>query len=256
MNGFLYIAILFFVPWVGTTLGASGVFFLKKDLNHHIQKSILGFASGVMFAALVWSLLLPAIESDGYLSSAIGFLIGIAFLLLLDNITPHLHLDSNSPEGIKSKLGKSSLMIFAIILHNIPEGLAVGSGSGAFLAEAHGVTFMSVLALSVGIALQNIPEGLVVSLPLYQAGRSKLKAFLQGSLSGIVEPIASFLAFFIIGEMTNLLPYLLSFAAGAMFYVIVEELIPETAEGEHSNLGVIGAALGFVLMMLLDGLFS
>ncbi len=255
MNSLLYISILFIVPWIGTTLGSSGVFFLKKEIDFKVQKLILGFASGVMFAALVWSLLLPAIESDGYITASIGFLLGICFLLLLDNITPHLHLDSDKPEGVSSKLGKSALMIFAITLHNIPEGLAVGSGAGAF-ANTEAVTFMSVLALSLGIALQNIPEGLVVSLPLYQAGRSKLKAFVQGSLSGIVEPIASFFAFFVIGELSHLLPYLLSFAAGAMFYVIIEELVPETSKGEHSHLGVIGASVGFIAMMILDGIFA
>lgn len=244
------------VPFAGTMLGASGVFFLKKEISFRVQKLILGFASGVMLAALIWSLMLPAIERDGYIVASIGFILGIAFLLLLDNVTPHIHLDSNKPEGVKSRLGKSALMVFAITLHNIPEGLAVGSSAGALVSDAYGVTLMSVLALSLGIALQNVPEGLVVSLPLYQAGNSKIKAFIQGALSGIVEPIASFISYFLIGELVGLLSYLLSFAAGAMFYVIVEELIPETSQGEHSNLGVVGAALGFVAMMILDGVFA
>ena len=256
MYSLFYLSFLFLIPWIGTSLGSFGVFFLKKELNSKIEKFILGFSSGVMFAALVWSLLLPAIERDGYIASSFGFMLGILFLLVIDNFTPHLHFGSDQAEGVKSKLGKSSLLIIAIILHNIPEGLAVGSSAGAFAFYSDSISFSTVIALSLGIALQNIPEGLVVSLPLYQAGKSKFKAFLSGSLSGIVEPIASFIAYFIIGEMVSILSYLLAFAAGAMFYVVIEDLVPETAKGEHSNLGVFGSALGFVIMMILDGVFS
>lgn len=255
MKQLLYLTLIFIVPWIGTTLGSAGVFFLRRQLSNKIQKLILGFASGVMIAALFWSLLLPAIESDGIIPAIIGFSLGIVVLLLFDNITPHLHLDSDRAEGPRSKLGKSALLIFAIILHNIPEGLAVGSSAGVLVSDGMDFSFAGVVALSIGIALQNVPEGLVVALPLYEAGHGKLKAFIQGSLSGVVEPIASVLAFFLIGGVSSLLPYLLSFAAGAMFYVVLEELVPETARGDHSNLGVLGSSIGFVLMMILDGIF-
>ena len=247
--------IVFFMPFVGTAIGSLGVFFLKEKMNKKIEKLILGFASGVMIAALMWSLLLPSIEDGGYIVSGVGFVLGIALLLALDHFTPHLHLNDDRPEGCKSCLGKSALLVLAITLHNFPEGLAVGAGAGA-ADKMIGVSIASSLALSIGIAIQNIPEGLVVAMPLYQAGKSKTKAFIMGSLSGIVEPIAAIAAFFFVSNLTGILPYLLSFAAGAMFYVVVEEMIPEASKGEHSNLNVIGSALGFVLMMALDGIFA
>lgn len=247
--------LVFMMPFFGTALGSLGVFFLKKEMNEKLEKLILGFASGVMIAALMWSLLLPAIEDGGYFVSGTGFILGIFLLLLLDHLTPHLHLNDDKPEGCSSCLGKSALLVLAITLHNFPEGLAVGAGAGA-ADTFSGVSFASSLALSIGIAIQNIPEGLVVAMPLYQAGKSKKKAFILGSLSGLVEPVAAIAAFFFVSSLTGILPYLLSFAAGAMFYVVVEEMIPEASKGEHSNLNVIGAALGFVLMIALDGIFA
>lgn len=243
------------MPFVGTAIGSLGVYFLKKEMNPKFEKLILGFASGIMIAAMMWSLLLPAIEDGGHVTAGIGFILGILLLLALDKFIPHLHLNEDKPEGRSSGLGKSALLVLAITLHNFPEGLAVGAGAGAAETMAN-VTFASSLALSIGIAIQNIPEGLVVAMPLYQAGKSKTKAFIMGSLSGFVEPIAAIAAFFFVSSLTGVLPYLLAFAAGAMFYVVVEEMIPEASKGEHSNLNVIGAAIGFVLMMALDGIFA
>ena len=240
------LAILFFVPFLGTALGSAAVFFFPNGLGSRTEKVILGFASGVMVAASVWSLLLPAIESSSYYTAAIGFLLGVAFLLLLDFITPHLHPNANEPEGPKTKASKSLLLILSVTLHNIPEGMAAGAG----------VPFASALALSLGIALQNLPEGMVVAMPLLGDGKRKFRAFGLGALSGIVEPIGSIVAFIFVARITALLPILLSFAAGAMFYVVVEELVPEMSEGEHSNLGSMGAAIGFACMMLLDGIFG
>ena len=230
--------VLFFVPFIGTMLGAAAVFFLPKGLGVKTEKVVLGFASGVMIAASVWSLLLPAIESSSYYTAAFGFLLGIIFLLALDFVIPHLHPHAETPEGPKSKISKSILLIFSVTLHNIPVPMA------------------SALALSIGIALQNLPEGMVVAMPLMENGKKKWKAFGLGTLSGIVEPIGSFVAFIFVAKVTSLLPVLLSFAAGAMFYVVVEELIPEMSEGEHSNIGTVGAALGFAIMMMLDGIFG
>ena len=247
--------LIFMMPFVGTALGSLGVYFLKGEINPKIEKAILGFASGVMIAALMWSLLLPAIEDGGYFSAGLGFILGIVLLLILDYVTPHLHLNDDKPEGCKSCFGKSALLVLAITLHNFPEGLSVGAGAGAADTISN-VSFASSLALSIGIAIQNIPEGLVVAMPLYQAGKSKTKAFCLGAASGMVEPIAAIIAFLFVSNLTGILPYLLSFAAGAMFYVVVEEMIPEASKGEHSNLNVIGAAIGFVLMMALDGIFS
>ena len=217
--------VLFFVPFIGTMLGSAAVFFLPDGLGAKTEKVVLGFASGVMIAASVWSLLLPAIESSSYYTAAIGFLLGIAFLLLLDFIVPHLHPNSDTPEGPKSKVSKSILLILSVTLHNIPEGM-------------------------------NLPEGMVVAMPLLDNGKKKWKAFGLGTLSGIVEPIGSFIAFMFVAKVTSLLPVVLSFAAGAMFYVVVEELIPEMSEGDHSNIGTVGAALGFAIMMMLDGIFG
>ena len=251
------------IPFFGTLLGASLVFLLKDKLNNKIQKVLLGFASGVMIAASIWSLIMPAIEMSeekmpnmAWLPAAVGFLLGIAFLLTLDTVIPHLHLNSDEVEGITGKktLKKSTMLVFAVTLHNIPEGMAVGVvlagvyyGSGSEL-----LTISSALALSIGIALQNLPEGAIISMPLLGEGYSKPKAFLLGGLSGIVEPIAAGITILLIGLIEPILPYLLAFAAGAMIYVVVEELIPEAQEGKHSNLGTIALALGFVLMMILD----
>ena len=245
------LAILFFVPFLGTTLGSAAVFFFPNGLGSRTEKVILGFASGVMVAASVWSLL-PAIESSSYYTAAIGFLLGVAFLLLLDFITPHLHPNANEPEGPKTKASKSLLLILSVTLHNIPEGMAVGASAAAAMAVGAGVPFASALALSLGIALQNLPEGMVVAMPLLGDGKRKFRAFGLGALSGIVEPIGSIVAFIFVARITALLPILLSFAAGAMFYVVVEELVPEMSEGEHSNLGTIGVMAGFLIMMILD----
>lgn len=250
------LAILFLIPFIGTSLGSAGIFVLRSGLGPSAEKVVLGFASGVMIAASVWSLLLPAIEDSSYFTAALGFMIGIFFLLLLDQLTPHLHAKATDPEGRSSSLSRSALLMLSVTIHNIPEGMAVGAGAAAMIASGGDMTYASALALSLGIALQNFPEGMVVSFPLYREGKSKAKAFLQGVVSGVVEPIGAVIAFIFVGTLTSLLPLFLSFAAGAMFYVVVEELIPEASEGSHSNLGTIGAALGFVAMMMLDGIFG
>ncbi len=244
-------------PFIGTTLGASLVFLLKNKLNTKVEKVLLGFASGVMIAASIWSLIIPSIEMSGdlklsWIPAAVGFLLGIAFLLILDSVIPHLHLHNEKPEGIKSHLKKTTMLIFAVTLHNIPEGMAVGVVlAGAYYGNEL-ITLSGALALSIGIAIQNLPEGAIISMPLKSEGYSKKKAFLMGALSGIVEPIASLITILLIKWIQPILPYLLSFAAGAMIYVVVEELIPEAQEGEHSNWSTIALALGFVLMMILD----
>lgn len=246
-------------PFLGTTIGASMVFLLKDKLNDKVQKALLGFASGVMIAASIWSLIMPAIEMSSdmalpWLPAAVGFLLGIGFLLLLDVIIPHLHLNSDEVEGIvgKKKLKKSTMLVLAVTLHNIPEGMAVGVVlAGAFYGNAL-LSLSAALALSIGIALQNLPEGAIISMPLITEGYSKPKAFLLGTLSGIVEPIAAIITILLIGFIEPVLPYLLAFAAGAMIYVVVEELIPESQEGKHSNIATIALSIGFVLMMILD----
>lgn len=246
------------IPFLGTTLGSALVFLMKDKLNKKVEKLILGFASGVMIAASIWSLLVPSInmaEEQGitaWAPAASGFLLGIVFLLLLDSLIPHLHLGSEKPEGVKSKLKKTTMMVLAVTLHNIPEGMAVGvTFAGALLGNA-GITMTGAIALAIGIAIQDFPEGAIVSMPLKSEGMSKTKAFLYGALSGIVEPIAAIITILLINVLTPILPYLLAFAAGAMIYVVVEELIPESQQGEHSNLGTIGVAVGFVIMMILD----
>ena len=246
------------IPFLGTTLGSALVFLMKDKLNKKVEKIILGFASGVMIAASIWSLLIPSInmaEEQGVIAwapAASGFLLGIVFLLLLDSLIPHLHLGSEKPEGIKSKLKKTTMMVLAVTLHNIPEGMAVGvTFAGALLGNA-GITMTGAIALAIGIAIQDFPEGAIVSMPLKSEGMSKPRAFLYGALSGIVEPIAAIITILLINVLTPVLPYLLAFAAGAMIYVVVEELIPESQQGEHSNLGTIGVAVGFVIMMILD----
>lgn len=247
------------VPFLGTTLGAAMVFFLRGELRPWLQKALLGFASGVMIAASVWSLLIPAIEmAEGaggppaWVPAAVGFLLGIGFLLLLDTLIPHLHMDSDRPEGRPSGLGKSLMLVLAVTLHNIPEGMAVGVVLAGMLSGGSVITSAGALALAVGIAIQNFPEGAIISMPLVSSGLSKGKAFLYGFLSGAVEPAGAVITILLTALITPVLPYILSFAAGAMIYVVVEELIPEAQAGEHSNVGTVGAALGFVVMMVLD----
>ncbi len=251
------IAILF-IPLLGTSLGSAGVFFMKDKMNENLQKWLLGFAGGVMVAASVWSLLIPSIElSDGMnkfsvVPAAVGFLLGIGFLLIMDETIPHLHIGEDEPEGLDSTLKKTTMLILAVTLHNIPEGMAVGVLYAGYLSGNSGIAFSAALTLTIGIAIQNFPEGAIISMPLKNEGFSRNKSFLYGVLSGVVEPIAAVGTILAINFVEPLLPYFLSFAAGAMVYVVVEELIPETAEGKHSNLGVIGFALGFVVMMTLD----
>jgi len=244
------------IPFIGTTLGSFLVFFIKGDLNVSVQKFLLGFASGVMIAASVWSLLIPAIDmNDGYLSwvlPSFGFLLGILFLLVLDSIIPHLHLSSDKPEGIKSSLKRTTMLILAVTLHNIPEGMAVGVVFSGLLSGNADISLAGAYALSLGIAIQIFPEGAIISMPLRAEGNSRFKSFLYGTLSGVVEPIGAVLIICLSKIFVPILPVLLSFAAGAMIYVVVEELIPEANCGEHSNIGVIGVSIGFVLMMILD----
>lgn len=252
------IALGIFIPFLGTAAGAACVFFLKDKLKPGVQKSLLGFASGVMVAASVWSLLIPAMNlSEGmgklaFIPAAVGLLCGMAFLLLMDRVIPHLHLDHDEPEGPKSSFKKTTMLVLAVTLHNIPEGMAVGVVFAGFLAGDSGISMAGAFALAIGIAIQNFPEGAIISLPLRSDGASKGKAFYMGMLSGLVEPVGAVVTVLMYKTIVPLLPYLLSFAAGAMLYVVVEELIPESAEGEHSNLGTIGFAVGFVIMMVLD----
>lgn len=244
--------ILFIVPFLGTLMGSASVFVFRSGIGEKTGKAITGFAAGVMIAASVWSLLLPAIDSSSYITAALGFLSGIVLLLALDLLVPHLHATSDKAEGKPSRLSRSALLMLSVTLHNIPEGMAVGAAAAA----TGSISYASALALSLGIALQNFPEGLVVSMPLYKEGKSRKRAFIEGTISGAVEPIGGILAFIFVSFFSSFLPFLLSLAAGAMFYVVVEELIPEASEGEHSNIGTIGAALGFAAMMVLDGIFG
>ena len=246
------------IPFLGTTLGAACVFFMKKSLSDLVRRSLAGFAAGVMVAASIWSLLIPAIEqSEGmgklsFLPAFIGFWVGVLFLLLLDRLIPHLHVGSKQAEGPKSRLGRTTMMVLAVTLHNIPEGMAVGVVYAGYLTGNVQITLMGALALSLGIAIQNFPEGAIISMPLRSEGMGKTKAFIGGVLSGIVEPIGAVITILAAGLIVPALPYLLSFAAGAMLYVVVEELIPEMSAGEHSNIGTIFFAVGFTLMMILD----
>jgi ZIP family zinc transporter len=255
MNG---ITIGLLLPFLGTTLGAACVFLLKERIPEHIQKALLGFASGVMVAASVWSLLIPSMNMGDETSptrvipAVVGFIAGIAFLLLMDKVTPHLHLDNATPEGPRSKLSRTGMLVMAVTLHNIPEGMAVGVALAAAMEQNAYLPAAGALALSLGIAIQNFPEGAIVSMPLRSEGNSKIRSFVIGSLSGIVEPIAAILTILLAAYITPALPYLLAFAAGAMIYVVIEELIPEASQGNHSNIGTIGFAFGFVLMMVLD----
>lgn len=247
-----------FIPFAGTTLGSAMVFFMKKEMNQRLRKLLLGFASGVMIAASVWSLLIPAIgmaEDAGgiaWIPAAAGFLLGMGFLLVLDTVTPHLHFTEEKPEGMPSHLKKTTMLVLAVTLHNIPEGMAVGVTFAGAMAGNGTLTLAGAFALSVGIAIQNFPEGAIISMPLKGQGISRTRAFAYGTLSGIVEPVAAFITILLTGLVVPFLPYLLAFAAGAMIYVVVEELIPEAQEGAHSNIGTVGVALGFVLMMILD----
>lgn len=246
------------LPFAGTTLGAAMVFFMRKEMNEKLQKGLLGFASGVMIAASVWSLLIPAIEmaEEGgqiaWIPAAAGFLLGIGVLLLLDTVTPHQHFQESEPEGIQASLRKTTMLMLAVTLHNIPEGMAVGVTFAGVLSDNVLITMTGAFVLSAGIAIQNFPEGAIISMPLRAQGITKLRAFVYGTLSGIVEPIAAFLTIWLMGLVVPLLPYFLSFAAGAMIYVVVEELIPEAQNGKHTNVGTIGVAAGFTLMMILD----
>lgn len=246
------------IPFIGTTLGAAGVFFLKKEIGPFVQKALLGFASGVMVAASVWSLLIPAMDMSSHLGkfafapAAVGFLTGVAFLLAMDKVIPHLHLGNAQPEGPKSRLQRTTLLMLAVTLHNFPEGAAAGAAYAGVLSGSGQISMAGALALSIGIAIQNFPEGIIISFPLRSAGAGRLKAFTAGMLSGIVEPAGAALAILLASQISGVLPYLLAFAAGAMIYVVVEELIPEASEGEHSNTATIGFAVGFAVMMALD----
>lgn len=246
------------IPFLGTTLGAAGVFFMKKDMSPKVQKIMTGFAAGVMVAASIWSLLIPAMEQSenmgkwSFVPAVAGFWLGILFLLLLDHVIPHLHLNSTESEGPKSNLAKTTMLVLAVTLHNIPEGMAVGVVYAGLKTGSAEITTMGALALSLGIAIQNFPEGAIISMPLKAEGVKKSRAFLYGMLSGLVEPVGALLTILAASFVVPMLPVLLSFAAGAMMYVVVEELIPEMSAGEHSNIGTVMFAFGFTLMMALD----
>ena len=252
------IAIGLLVPLLGTILGSAFVFLMKMGMPDQLQKSLLGFASGVMVAASVWSLIIPSMEMCedmekwAIIPAAVGFLLGMAFLLLIDNLTPHLHIGTSKPEGPRSHLSRTAMLSLAVTIHNLPEGMAVGVVLAGASEGNTGITIASALAVSLGIAIQNIPEGAIISMPMCAAGNSKWRSFMIGSLSGIVEPIGGLLVVLLASSILPVLPYMLAFAAGAMLYVVIEELIPEASNGEHSNLSTIGFAIGFVLMMALD----
>ena len=245
------------IPFIGTAAGAGCVYFMKDKMSNMLLKALLGFASGVMVAASIWSLLIPAMDMSeslgklAFIPAAVGFILGILFLLLLDHVIPHMHLD-NQEEGPKSHLQKTTMLVLAVTLHNIPEGMAVGVLFAGLVAGSEGITFAGAVALSLGIAIQNFPEGAIISMPLKANGLSKHHSFLYGALSGIVEPIGAAITIMLSSLVVPILPYLLAFAAGAMIYVVIEELIPEASEGEHSNIATIGFAIGFVVMMILD----
>ena len=246
------------IPLAGTVAGAGCVLFMRQQLSPMVQRALTGFAAGVMVAASIWSLLIPAMEqAEGmgkwsFVPAAVGFWLGILFLLLLDTVIPHLHMNAEKAEGPRSRLAKTTMMVLAVTLHNIPEGMAVGVVYAGLLSGSMDITAGGALALSLGIAIQNFPEGAIISMPLHAEGQKKSRAFLSGALSGAVEPIAAFITILLARLVVPVLPYLLSFAAGAMIYVVVEELIPEMSEGEHSNIGVLMFTLGFTLMMILD----
>lgn len=246
------------IPFIGTTAGAACVLFMRNELKPLIQKILLGFAAGVMVAASVWSLLIPAMEMSehmkkfAFVPAAVGFLLGIGFLLFLDRALPHMHIGSDETEGPRCTWNRSMMLIMAVTIHNIPEGISSGAVFAGLLTDNANVTAAGAFTLAIGIAVQNLPEGFIVSLPIRSEGGGRKKAFLYGTLSGIVEPVAGGITVLLAAYITPVLPYLLAFAAGAMIYVVVEELVPESAQGEHSNAGTIGFAAGFVLMMILD----
>lgn len=246
------------LPFLGTTLGSAGVFVLKGKMNRTLQRSLTGFAAGVMVAASIWSLIIPAMDQSAhmgklaFLPAFIGVWLGFLFLLLLDRLIPHLHMNSTCPEGAPCSLGKSTMMVLAVALHNLPEGMAVGVVVAGWLAGHESISVSAALALSLGIALQNLPEGAIISMPLKSNGMRRGRAFGYGVASGVIEPIGAVVTILLANLVVPILPYLLSFAAGAMLYVVVEELIPEMSEGEHSNIGTIFFAVGFSLMMMLD----
>ena len=246
------------IPFLGTSLGAACVYILKENVSEKVERMLTGFAAGVMVAASIWSLLIPALEEAAnlgrlsFMPAAIGFWLGILFLLAIDHLTPHLHVHETAPEGPHSSLKNQTLMMLAVTIHNIPEGMAIGAVYAGYLYGMSGLTASAALALSLGIAIQNFPEGAIISMPLRSEGKKRSRAFAGGVLSGAVEPVGALLTIFAAGLFVPVMPYLLSFAAGAMIYVVVEELIPEMSEGKHSNIGVIMFALGFTVMMALD----
>ena len=246
------------IPFAGTLIGSAFVFFMKKEMPALLQKALLGFASGVMVAASVWSLLIPSMEMSAgegictVLPAAIGFIAGMGFLLAVDYLTPHLHIGDESPEGLKARISKTAMLALAVTIHNIPEGMAVGVVIAGSLQDGIGIAPAAAMATAIGIAIQNIPEGAIISMPMRAAGNSRRKSFLIGGLSGIVEPIGAVLVILLASLMTPILPYFLAFAAGAMLYVVVEELMPEMSQGKHSNIGTIFFAVGFSVMMTLD----
>lgn len=250
------------IPFIGTTVGAACVFFLKKEIGLGLQRVFTGFAAGVMVAASVWSLLIPSMEMCeemgklAFLPALVGFLAGVFFLLLMDSFIPHLHVGSDKPEGAKSSLGRTAMLMLAVTIHNLPEGAACGAIFAGVINGEGTVTLAGAVTLAVGIAIQNFPEGAIISLPLRSEGNSRWKSFLLGTLSGVVEPVGALFAILLANIVTPILPYMLAFAAGAMIYVVVEELIPEASEGEHSNVGTIAFAVGFALMMVLDVVLS
>jgi len=246
------------IPFAGTAAGSACVFFMKRTLGRQLQRALTGFAAGVMTAASIWSLLIPALEQASnmgkfsFVPAAVGFWCGVLFLLLLDTLIPHLHMNAEKAEGVPSRLARTTMMVLAVTLHNIPEGMAVGTVYAGVVSDSAEMTAGGAFALALGIAIQNFPEGAIISMPLNAEGKSKGKAFLGGVLSGAVEPIGALLTILFAGLFLPAMPYLLSFAAGAMIYVVVEELIPEMSEGEHSNIGVLMFSVGFTLMMILD----
>lgn len=246
------------IPFLGTTLGSACVFLMKREMNENVQRALLGFAAGVMNAAAVWSLLIPsmtmasAMGKLAFVPALSGFVSGIAFLFILDRVTPHLHAISETPEGPKTKISRTMMLVFAVTLHNIPEGMAVGVVFAGMLSGSATVSAAAAFALSIGIAIQNFPEGAIISMPLRSEGNSKAKSFFYGMLSGAVEPAAAFITILLTSAISAALPYLLSFAAGAMMYVIIEELLPEATRNEKTDICTIGFAIGFALMMVLD----
>ena len=263
MTTILIIGLL--IPLLGTMLGSAVVFFMKDEMSVRLQKTLLGFASGVMVAASVWSLLIPAMEMGvssqsssvgealvSVVPAAVGFLLGMGFLLMIDELTPHLHIGTDKPEGPRSRLSRTAMLALAVTIHNLPEGMAVGVVFAGAGSDVSNISLAGAIAVALGIAIQNVPEGAIISMPMRAAGNSKWKSFAIGSLSGAVEPVGAVAVLLLASLLTPVLPYMLAFAAGAMFYVVVEELIPEASSGQHSNLSTIGFAIGFVLMMVLD----